>query len=89
MKRLNLILISCVFLSHIVMAQTQWKVYNVGNTGLPDNDVYSIVIDGSGTKWFGTLNGGLAAFNENGINSVNEQLKPVEHIFVYPNPAHE
>ena len=68
---------------------TTWKVYNKDNSDLPDNDVWSIAIDGSGTKWFGAWGGGLAAFNENGIiNSVNELFEPVEHIVVYPNPAH-
>jgi len=126
MKKLNLILITCIFLTNIVIAQPQWinytngnyissileegnsfwvgtnvglvkidkttgnKIfYNSANSGLPDNGANSIAIDGSGTKWIGTTYGGLAAFNENGIiNSVNEQIEPVEHITVYPNPAH-
>jgi len=36
--------------------------YNRANSGLPDNIVTSIVIDGSGTKWIGT-NSGLAKFD--------------------------
>jgi streptogramin lyase len=36
--------------------------YNKANSSLPDNDVYSIAIDGSGNKWIGTW-GGLAKFD--------------------------
>ena len=36
--------------------------YHTGNSGLPDNMVCSIVIDGSGNKWIGTW-GGLAKFD--------------------------
>jgi hypothetical protein len=46
-----------------------WKVYNTSNSGLPDNNVRSIAIDGSGNKWIGTgglfVQGkGLALFDE-------------------------
>ncbi|MEN6512092.1 MAG: two-component regulator propeller domain-containing protein, partial [Chloroherpetonaceae bacterium] len=37
--------------------------YNSSNSGLPNNYVWSIAIDGSGTKWIGTLAGGLAQFD--------------------------
>ena len=37
--------------------------YNRGNSGLPDNWVWSIAIDGSGNKWIGTWTGGLAKFD--------------------------
>ena len=39
---------------------TNWTVYNTSNSGLPDNGVYSIAIDGSGNKWIGTLAGLIA-----------------------------
>jgi ligand-binding sensor domain-containing protein len=41
---------------------TAWRVYDTSNSGLPDNWVSSIAIDGSGNKWIGT-NGGLAKFD--------------------------
>jgi len=63
--------------------------YNHANSGLPSNDVRSLAIDGNGTKWIGTGDGGLAAFNENGINSVNEQLISENDMIVFPNPAHD
>jgi len=37
--------------------------YNKANSGLPDNGVHSIAIDGSGNKWVGTAGGGLARFD--------------------------
>ncbi|MCX7761424.1 MAG: hypothetical protein N2252_01155, partial [Candidatus Kryptonium sp.] len=37
--------------------------YNKLNSGLPDNRVYSIAIDGQGNKWIGTDGGGLAMFD--------------------------
>jgi len=63
MKKLNLILITCVFLTNILMSQTQWINYTTLNTGLPDNDVFSIAIDGSGTKWIATWGAGITSFD--------------------------
>jgi ligand-binding sensor domain-containing protein len=40
--------------------------YNRANSGLPDNIVISIAIDGNGMMWIGTFGGGLAKFD--GIN---------------------
>jgi hypothetical protein len=37
-------------------------VYDASNSGLPDNNVWSIAIDDSGNKWIGTF-GGLAKFD--------------------------
>jgi ligand-binding sensor domain-containing protein len=42
---------------------TNWTVYNTSNSGLPDNSVWSIVLDGAGNKWIGTNGGGLAKFD--------------------------
>ena len=42
---------------------TTWTVYNTSNSGLPENYVLSIAIDGSVNKWIGTFGGGLAKFN--------------------------
>ncbi len=38
-------------------------LYNTSNSGLPDNDVTSIVIDISGNKWIGTNSNGLIKFD--------------------------
>ncbi len=43
-----------------------WTVYNTSNSGLPDNGVRAIAIDGQGNKWIGTYGGGLAKFD--GVN---------------------
>jgi len=50
--------------------KTNWTVYNTSNSGLPDNDIRSIAIDGSGNKWIGTSYGGLAVFHEGGVVSI-------------------
>ena len=42
---------------------TEWTVYNASNSGLPDNEISSIVFDQDSTIWIGTLNGGLATFD--------------------------
>jgi len=39
-----------------------WEVYNISNSGLPNNYVNNIRIDGSGRKWIGTQ-GGLAVLD--------------------------
>jgi ligand-binding sensor domain-containing protein len=41
-----------------------WTVYNTSNSGLPDNYVRAIAIDGQGNKWIGTLGEGLAKFDD-------------------------
>jgi hypothetical protein len=41
---------------------TNWTTYNKSNSGLANNNVYSIAIDLQGNKWFGTL-GGVSKFD--------------------------
>jgi hypothetical protein len=48
------------------LMDVNWTVYNTSNSGLPDNWVFAIAIDGQGNKWIGTDGGGLAKFD--GIN---------------------
>lgn len=38
-------------------------LYNEFNSDLPSNNIYTITIDSSGTKWIGTYGGGLASFD--------------------------
>ena len=69
---------------------TNWTTYTTSNSGLPDNFVHSITIDGSGNKWIGT-NGGLAVYKEGGVVSVKEMpSKIIPKAFTlfqnYPNP---
>jgi ligand-binding sensor domain-containing protein len=40
-----------------------WTVYNTSNSGLPNNRIWAIAIDGQGNKWIGTYGGGLAKFD--------------------------
>lgn len=45
--------------------------YNRSNSGLPYNFVFSIAIDESGNKWFGTYGGCLARFDESNWSFYN------------------
>ncbi len=38
--------------------------YNKGNSGLPENWVWSIAVDSSGNKWIGTGHEGLAKYDD-------------------------
>jgi hypothetical protein len=62
-------IISLIFIiisTDSLLSQTQeWIVYNTSNSGLPENYVRALAIDGQGNKWIGTL-GGLAKFD--GVN---------------------
>ncbi len=69
----------------------EWKVFNKGNSALPDDWVYTLAIDKYGNKWIGTISGGLAVYKENGIVTSNQEpafSKPSEfHLFQnFPNP---
>jgi len=44
-----------------------WAVYNARNSGLPDDWVFAVAVDGSGNTWSGTWQGGLAAYREGGV----------------------
>jgi hypothetical protein len=41
----------------------EWIIYNTSNSGLPENLVLAIAIDGQGNKWIGTARG-LAKFDD-------------------------
>ncbi|MCL4264506.1 MAG: tandem-95 repeat protein [Anaerolineae bacterium] len=41
---------------------SNWTVYDTANSGLPDNFVYAITLDGDDV-WFGTLGGGVARYD--------------------------
>jgi len=56
-----LLLINFLISFCVLYAQNpEWITYNPENSGLPNYCVSSIVIDGSGNKWFGTCAGGVA-----------------------------
>jgi len=78
MKKLLYSLISIWFcLGSTVLAQNpEWITYNTSNSGLPDNSVGSIAIDGSGNKWIDTREG-LVKFDGSNwtvYNSTNSGL---------------
>ena len=65
--------------------------YNKTNSGLPDNDVSCIAIDGSGNKWIATWGGDLTVYNESGVTEYIEQDKELLAVGYslhqnYPNP---
>ncbi|MFW6020189.1 MAG: T9SS type A sorting domain-containing protein [Bacteroidales bacterium] len=51
---------------------TNWTVYNKSNSGLPDNKVAEIAIDGEGNKWLGTRDQGLVKFDGTNWTIYNE-----------------
>ena len=63
--------------------------YNKANSGLPDNYVNSIAIDGAGNKWIGTMWGGLSVYNQGGVIDINDIHAPDNKLLVYPNPARD
>jgi len=70
--------IKLFFLSEINTIYGQdslWTVYNTSNSGLPNNNVKAITIDGTGNKWIGAWSGGLTVYNEKGIVSIREERK--------------
>ncbi len=40
-----------------------WDVYNMNNSGLSGNRIYSITADNNGDKWFGSQGGGLSKYD--------------------------
>ncbi|MDR3577949.1 MAG: alpha/beta fold hydrolase [Anaerolineaceae bacterium] len=42
---------------------TKWTNFTTSNSGLPSNDIMTIVIGTDGTKWIGTNGGGLTKFD--------------------------
>ena len=47
---------------------SNWTIYDTSNSGLPDDWVMTVAIDGSGNIWSGTWLGGLAAYQEGGVD---------------------
>lgn len=41
----------------------QWLFYDMLNSGIPDNEITGITVDGFGNKWIGTNSGGIAKFD--------------------------
>jgi ligand-binding sensor domain-containing protein len=68
---------------------TLWEFYNISNSGLPDNSVFSILVDEIGNKWIGTREG-LAVYNEEGVVQVENQTQNIVKSYSllqnYPNP---
>jgi hypothetical protein len=54
-----------------------WVLYNIKNSGLPDNNTISVLVDNNNNKWIGTLGGGMAKFNDTTwtvFNSINSPI---------------
>jgi len=60
----------------------EFVIYASWNSGLPDNDVEAITIDGSGNKWIGT-HGGLAKFDGTNWTVYNWSNSPLPSNEVY------
>jgi ligand-binding sensor domain-containing protein len=61
---------------------TNWKLFDMLNSLVPDNEITGVAFDGLGNKWIGTNSGGLAKFDGNAwtiYNKSNSNL-PNDHI---------
>ncbi len=61
-----------------------WTSLDSDNSGLPDNDVRSIMIDDQGVIWAGTFLGGLARYDP--ATSIAEQGSKELPFRIHPNP---
>ncbi|MFC0878314.1 T9SS type A sorting domain-containing protein [Saccharicrinis sp. FJH2] len=72
---------------------SDWTTYNVLNSELPSDNVYSIIIDSNGTKWLGTANGLVTITNKSAEKNLTTSLiseSGLNHIFkLYPNPVND
>lgn len=71
-----------LFLCSISFAQTaEWKVYNITNSGLPDNQINAIHIDNQNVKWIGSSNG-LAKFDNSGWTLFTKANTPLPSNYI-------
>ena len=69
----------------LVYKETACHSYNTRNSGLPDDFVSCIAIDEKGSKWMGTISGGLAVYKDG-----PQQDDPVTaDLKIFPNPINE
>ena len=52
-----------IFVSSIFSQHPDWIIYDMSNSGLPDDRILSLAIDANGNKWIGTAFSGLAVFD--------------------------
>lgn len=64
-----------------------WTSLDAQNSGLPDNDVRSLMIDDQGVLWAGTNLGGLARYDP--FTSVNDITSEKTPIRIHPNPFND
>jgi hypothetical protein len=63
----------------------QFAKFDASNSPLPDNFIYTLAIDNKGTKWIGTIYGGIAAYNDSIIKTQDDSANP--YFTIYPNPV--
>ena len=59
----TLIFVATLFFGTVSTKAQQWTTYTTGNSGLVDNDVFTVAIDAQGNKWFGTYDKGVSKFD--------------------------
>lgn len=68
-----------------------WMGFTTATSGLPENYVSSVALDGKGNKWVGTIGGGVAVYKNGGVvTSAEEQIDDSEQcwrLWNYPNPV--
>jgi sugar lactone lactonase YvrE len=66
-----------------------WRHFSMDNSGLPDNYVSRMVLDGTGTIWIGTKSSGLALFNTATLSSAPDERRAAGATMILsttPNP---
>jgi ligand-binding sensor domain-containing protein len=64
-----------------INGENNWIRYYTGNSGIPDNSVTDVKFEGN-IKWIGTVQGGIARFNDTSWTVYNHYNTPLESDFI-------
>jgi ligand-binding sensor domain-containing protein len=53
-----------------------WTSFTTANSSIPQSNVSSVLVDDSGNKWVGTIDGGLGIYQLGGIQGVTAVAQP-------------
>ena len=82
MQRLIIIQLFCLF--QIVGIGQTVELISSDNSDLPENDIWSIEVDSTGTKWFGTAKSGLIAYRNGEFKIYNDSTSNFRGSYIGP-----